>query len=311
MTASAAEEVTFNILGMTCKSCVARIESAIRAVPGVVDTKVTLVTARARVQFKIGAGDSDAVLQAVARAGYAIDPASVPDIRELQCSTLRMRMRRFEAYLPKPLARWVLRNSDTARVASVERQVTVMFTDIVGFTTQAEGRPATAIADFLNEHFALVAECIDAEGGTIDKFIGDAVMAFWIASQRLDHELSACRAARAIAHALNLDNARRHARGDFMVRLRIGIHAGPVVIGSIGSPSRMNYTIVGDTVNTAQRLEQFAKGVASDGRHVTAIVSETIAARLPQSFFLTPLGSVSLRGRLESIRAFRLHADDD
>lgn len=188
--------------------------------------------------------------------------------------------------------------------------MTVMFTDIVGFTAQAEGRPASAIADFPNEHFALVAECIEAEGGMIDKFIGDAVMAFWIASQRPDHELSACRAALAIARALRLDNARRQALGDFVVCLRIGIHTGPVVIGNIGSPSRMNYTIVGDTVNTAQRLEQFGKEFASDGRHVTAIVGEPIAAHLPQNLSLTPLGPVSLRGRIDDIRAFRLHTSD-
>lgn len=118
-TVSAPEEATFNILGMTCDSCVARIESAIPGVPGVAGTKVTLVTARARVQFEHGAGNSDAMLQAVARAGYAIDPAPAPASPELQCSTLRTRMHRFEAYLPKPLARWVLGTSDTAHVASV------------------------------------------------------------------------------------------------------------------------------------------------------------------------------------------------
>src|SRR6516164_2305481 len=102
-------------------------------------------------------------------------------------------------------------------------------------------------------------------------------MAFWVAPNSPGHKESACRAALAIGQALASANVERRTRGQPPVRLRIGIHTGPAVVGSIGSPSRMNYTIVGDTVNTAQRLEQLGKQLSDPSGCVTAIVSEAIA----------------------------------
>lgn len=305
---SAVEEVTFSISGMTCESCIARIEQAIRSVPGVTDAAVELVSARARVRFRPEAGHHDAVLEAVARAGYAVNPEAVPTDAAPQCSTLRTRMQRFESYLPRALTRWILREADAAKIASVDRVATVMFTDIVGFTTLAEGQPAGAVADFLNEHFALVTRCIEAEGGTIDKFMGDGAMAFWVASEWPDHAARAAEAALCIREAVLRDNAQRRIRGERPVHVRIGIHTGPVVIGSIGAPSRMNYTIVGDTVNTAQRLEQFGKEIpANDGLEVTVLIGAATAAEIGPGFRAAPVGRVHLRGRHEDVPAFVLH----
>lgn len=303
----AVEEATFSISGMTCEACIARIEHAIRAVPGVTDTEVELVSARARVRFEPEAGHHDAVLQAVARAGYAIDPETISRDTSLQCSTLRTRMQRFESYLPTALTRWILRETNAARIASVERVATVMFTDIAGFTALAEGKPAGTVADFLNEHFALVTRCIEAKGGTIDKFMGDGAMAFWVASESRDHAARAARTALCIRREILRDNMQRRVRGEWVVRLRIGIHTGPVVIGSIGAPSRMNYTIIGDTVNTAQRLEQFVKEIPeSTSSEVTVLIGDSTAAEIASSFQMKPVGCVHLRGRHEDIRAFVL-----
>jgi len=301
------EEVTFSISGMTCGACLARIEQAIRSVPGVTDAAVDLVSARARVRFRPEAGHHDAVLQAVARAGYAVNPEAAPTDAAPQCSTLRTRMQRFESYLPKALTRWILRDADAAKIASVERIATVMFTDIVGFTALAEGKPASDVADFLNEHFALVVHCIETEGGTIDKFMGDGAMAFWVASEWPDHAARAARAALCIRQAILRDNAQRRIRGQQPAHLRIGIHTGPAVIGSIGAPGRMTYTIVGDTVNTAQRLEQLGKEIpANDRAEVTTLISGTSAAEIGPGFGTAPVGRVHLRGRHADVEAFVL-----
>ena len=152
--------------------------------------------------------------------------------------------------------------SDPARaiVAVERRDMTVMFTDIPGFTTLSEQLSATEVANLLNDHFTLVAGCVEAEEGTIDKYIGDSVMAFWGApSKQPDHAARAIRAALAIAETVRADNAIRRTDGRQEVRIRIGIHSGPALAGNIGAPGRINYTLVGDTVNAANRIEQLGK----------------------------------------------------
>jgi len=118
---------------------------------------------------------------------------------------------------------------------------------------------AKQIAALLNEHFTLIGECIEAEGGTVDKFIGDAVMAFWGApEEEPDHAARALRAAKAMVAVLDRENERRVADGLAPVAMRAAIHTGSVVVGNIGSKNRINYTIVGDAVSTAARLEELA-----------------------------------------------------
>jgi adenylate cyclase len=183
----------------------------------------------------------------------------------------------------------------------------VLFTDIVGFTEIAGRLPAPQLAEFLNRHFGLLAGCIDAEQGTVDKYIGDSVMAFWGAPAiQTDHAVRACRAAKAIAATLREDNERRSAKGLRPVRLRIGIHTGPAVVGNVGAPGRINYTLIGDTVNTAQRLEQLGKEIDTGADDVVVLISSETAACLDDTFSLQPLGEQELRGRSESLTVFRL-----
>jgi class 3 adenylate cyclase len=170
-------------------------------------------------------------------------------------------LRWFETYVPRTLVKLLIGRGEAKSLASVERRVTVLFTDIAGFTGLSQTMPAAEIADFLNHHFALVAKCVEAEGGTVDKYIGDSVMAFWGAPEpQPDHTERACRAAIGVSIALKSDNMARKREGKPPVRVRIGVHTGEVVVGNIGAPGRINYTIVGDTVNAASRLEQLCKG---------------------------------------------------
>ena len=182
-----------------------------------------------------------------------------------------------------------------------------MFTDIAGFTSHAEGRPAQEVAEFLNNHFALLADSIEAEGGTVDKFIGDAVMAFWGAPEaQADHAERACRAALSIVDAVHADNQRRQAEGQPAIRVRVGLHSGPVIVGNIGAPGRINYTIVGDTVNTCQRLEQLGKTAGPRDAEVVVLVSAATAALVGPGFTLVRAGKHQVPGRRGRVEIFRL-----
>jgi adenylate cyclase len=185
----------------------------------------------------------------------------------------------FRAYVPHRLVFRLMERGEDA-VVSRRRDVTVMFTDIVEFTPQAEDLPEQETADLLNHHFALLGACIDREGGVIDKYIGDSVMAVWGGvSHTEDHAAGAIRAALAMVKVIHEDNAIRRAAGKLPIRVRIGMHSGPVVVGNIGAPSRVNFTVVGDTVNVAQRFEQLGKEFMKPGDDVVVLASgDTLAA---------------------------------
>ncbi len=217
-------------------------------------------------------------------------------------------LRQFETYVPKRLVERLMTLGEAASRGEA-RVVTVLFTDIVGFTALAERLRSEEVAAFLNHHFDLLGTEIEAEEGTIDKYIGDSVMAFWGAPlEQADHAARACRAARAIAAAVARDNRARQAAGEPPVHLRIGIHSGPAIVGNIGAAGRVNYTLVGDTVNTAQRLEALGHEVHGE-EPVTILISGDTRALLPADAAVEPVGSVRLRGRSGETETFRLAVD--
>ena len=211
--------------------------------------------------------------------------------------SMLMALRWFETYVPKTLVSRLLGEaSDGGGLETEEREVSVMFTDIAGFSRIATGRSPAALAAFLNRHFGLIGNEVDALGGTIDKYIGDSVMAFWGApGDDPDHAEHACRAALAIAETLTADNRRRAKKGLRPVRLRIGVHTGPAVVGNVGAPGRINYTLIGDTVNAAQRLEQLGKEVKNEDDCIV-LASAAAVAKLPPDIPRQPLGELLLRG---------------
>jgi adenylate cyclase len=154
--------------------------------------------------------------------------------------------------------------------------LTVMFTDLENYTGFSRDRPADETAAYLNTLLARIGPAIEASGGTIDKYIGDAIMAFWGAPEpRADHAAAACRAACSIAELVTAFNRERRARGLDACRMRIGLHTGPVVVGNIGFEGRMDYTIIGEVVNMAQRLEQAGRRLLGDGEEVIVLMSAT------------------------------------
>lgn len=216
-------------------------------------------------------------------------------------------LRWFETYVPRTLVRSLLGADSDAAMESAERDVTVLFTDIRNFTSRAESLGAAQTAAFLNRHFSLVAGCVEDEAGTIDKYIGDSVMAFWGAPHPVeDHALRACHAALAIRDAVTRMNADFRARGLPALRMGIGIHGGRVLAGNIGAPGRINYTLVGDAVNVAQRLERLCKPLAEPDEPVTVLVSGVVVKAVGDAFSFEPCGRRAIRGLGAALTVFRL-----
>lgn len=261
-------------------------------------------------------------LASAAIALRELDFRNVPDIpdsrfREISnaaqaFNTMVAGLRWFETYVPKALVLRLIRREGAEQpgVASEERDVTVMFTDIKGFSTLAERMSPGETATMLNAHFTRLAACIEAEGGTVDKYIGDAIMAFWGApDEQPDHAARALRAARAIVEAVQEEARQLAAKGLPPVCLRIGLHSGPVVVGNIGARSRINYTIVGDTVNTAARLEALGDELIEDSCAVVLASDDTVRAGCAIDVPMREVGRFSLRGKSGPVRVWRLLAD--
>ncbi len=174
----------------------------------------------------------------------------------------------FVRYLPRDLVDYVLRYPERDIGRPRRRPMTIMFTDISGFTRLAEALDPEAAGALLNDHFADLEASIRATGGVIDKYMGDGLLAFWGAPEPVaDHQQRAVEAALAMASAVR----RRNAQASIPLRLRVGIASGEILVGDLGAPTRTNYTVIGDPVNVAQRLLAVGHVVAPD--HVTVIVS--------------------------------------
>lgn len=282
------------------------IQTALVGVVGIVATMVTAYFLGRMIRTPITRlAEAATTIQALALDRVAALPRS--HLRELDDAMQAFNamvggLKAFALYLPHDLLRHLLARGNPAAIASETREVTVLFTDIVGFTSLTEHLSAEDTATFLNHHFALVSRCIVAEGGAIDKYIGDGSMALWNAAEtQPDHAARAVRAARAIRAALAADNAGR----ERPVRLRIGVHSGPVVVGNIGSATRMNYTVVGDTVNAANRLESLGRDLLP-GVEIAVLLSAATVAALPADLPVVSLGHHALRGRDAPTEVFTL-----
>ncbi len=186
--------------------------------------------------------------------------------------------------------------------ATVElREASILFADIVGFTARCESSPPEEVAAFLGQFFSLAADAVFEFGGTLDKFIGDAVMAFWGAPlPQDDHAERAVRSAILMMRNLRRWNEERQADNQETVAVRVAIHSGPVVVGDIGSETRVDYTVLGNTVNIAARLEEF---VAQPGQ---VVIGETTQAAIAHLIPTERLEDVLLKGLSRQIAVFEV-----
>jgi len=204
----------------------------------------------------------------------------------------------FSKFVPRDVVRQVMDGTAIGADRTELRNMTIMFTDLAGFTTLATQKSPQETATLLNDHFEMVTTIVDQAGGTVDKFLGDGVMAFWGAPvQQPDHAERALAAARDILMAFE-------ARADESMRLRIGICTGDVLVGISGSKVRMNYTVIGDTVNVAARLQELGKEVAADARAVALAGGSTVDAAAECTGW-SVVGQKTLRGRQQPIDVYR------
>jgi adenylate cyclase len=179
---------------------------------------------------------------------------------------------------------------------------TILFSDIRKFTTLTEELGAQGTVSLLNEYFTIMVDCIQKEGGMLDKFIGDAIMAAF--GTPVAHEDDADRAVRAaisMIRALNAWNVKRAEEGKKPVHMGIGINTDMIVSGNIGSPKRMDYTLIGDGVNLASRLESLCKEY-----HASILISENTYNRLRGTYRIREVDSVVVKGKTENVGIYEV-----
>jgi adenylate cyclase len=206
-------------------------------------------------------------------------------------------------YMDPVVAAQMLEGGNAAeKLGGLSTEATIMFTDIRSFTTIAEEFGAHATVAFLNEYFTLMVDCIGREGGMLDKFIGDAIMAcFGLPVAHEDDPDRAVRAAIAMIRELWRWNSERRVAGLKTVEMGIGMHTDVIVSGNIGSPKRMDYTVIGDGVNLASRLESACKAYSA-----RILVSESTVSRLRGIYRLREVDLVTVKGKTKPIRIMEI-----
>ena len=208
----------------------------------------------------------------------------------------------FAHFVPKEIVQRIIDNSISTELGGVREEITVVFTDVRDFTAIAESADPDILMHQTSRYFSVLTEAFHAEGGTVDKFIGDAVMVFWNApNPQHDHVERACRAALAGKLACEKLNSQFETEDLKPFFTRFGIHVGEAVVGNLGSTERMNYTALGNTVNLAARLEGLNKQFGT-----AILVSEGVYLRVQHCFQFKALESVLAKGMTKETRVFEL-----
>lgn len=231
-------------------------------------------------------------------------PSRITEIKHLARSMAAMKstLSSFGVYVPKALVRQIMQRQITPELGGERRKLTLLFSDIANFTTMSEGVEAEALARYISLYFEELGGVILNSGGTIDKFIGDAIMAFWNAPiPNPDHEAQACFAALRCRQRSRELNDRWEPIGNEPLRTRFGLHSAEAIVGNIGSSDRMDYTAMGAAVNLASRLEGLNKHFGTE-----ILVSETIAQKCSDRFLFRSVGKVLPKGTLTPVDIFEL-----
>lgn len=222
-------------------------------------------------------------------------PSHIKEIFDLECSidAMRSALHSFGRYIPKEIVRTLVKFGRDVSLGGERAELTIMFSDIENFTTISESLPIEQLMTIFSEYFDVISKIILEGEGTIDKYIGDSVMSFWGAPVKIvNHAEKACLSGLRALAAI---------RQQKKWTTRFGIHTGEVIVGNIGTSERMNYTIIGDAVNVASRLQSINKEY-----HTSIIITEVVRQKIGGAFLTRPLDFVAVKGRKSKLRIFEL-----
>ncbi|RYZ95843.1 MAG: adenylate/guanylate cyclase domain-containing protein, partial [Proteobacteria bacterium] len=196
-----------------------------------------------------------------------------------------------------------LMDSDLEHLGGTKKKVTILFSDLRDFTKFSEGHSPEEVVAMLNEYFEVMVSCIERHEGRVNKFIGDAIMAMWGAPDSTGNdEALALSCALEMRVELEKLNKQRIARNQAPIKIGIGIHVGEVLAGTIGSKSRLEYTVIGDAVNLASRLEASTKAFGVD-----LLVSNELELLLGSQFMMELAGSAEVKGKAAPLKMFKVN----
>lgn len=230
--------------------------------------------------------------------------SSIKEVEALSHGMVAMRnsLKAFQSYIPAELVRQLIQQGEGATLGGRERTLSILFADIANFTTISENMDPEALMLQLSDYLGMLAETIRLNHGTVDKYLGDGVMAFWgapVSSEQ--HAIHACQAALNCSKGIQEMNRSWELKGKKPFWSRFGIHTGVTLVGNLGSQSRMNYTVVGDSVNLASRLEGVNKIYGTE-----IIVSSDTRDGAEREFIFRPLGSVAVKGKKQEVEIYEL-----
>lgn len=206
----------------------------------------------------------------------------------------------FTQYLNPLIVQELIAHPEKLRLGGERKELTVLFADMAGFTSLSERLAPEEIVSLLNEYLSAMSDIILAHNGTLDKYEGDAIMAFWGAPIALTNgALDACRAAIAMRAKVEVMHVAWKAEGRPAIPIRIGLNTGEMIVGNMGSTTRFDYTVIGDSVNIASRLEGANKVYGT-----TVMISESTASLVKDELFCREIDTVMVIGRKQPIKVF-------
>jgi adenylate cyclase len=212
--------------------------------------------------------------------------------------------RAFQHFVPPVVVKRLLQNPESLHLGGEKRDLTLFFSDLAGFTSLSEVMEPEALVRSLNEYLDRVTEVVHAHEGTLDKYVGDAIVAFWGAPDpRADHAMLACRAALASQNELQKFRAKLKMAGLPDFNARIGLNTGPVTVGFVGARKRFQYTVIGDDVNLASRLEGANKAYGT-----SILISEGTRSAVGEAVLAREVDLLRVKGKQRPVRVYELMA---